>query len=99
MHLADTFIQGDLLYISSYTFLVHSFPGDWTHDFGVASSVIFCLSYKKAVFNYNYLIIINNLPAKWGFSLMVDCFYSCLAKKQLTRSNFFESDVFNETVQ
>ncbi len=51
MHLADAFIQSDLhciqvtvLYLSAL-----AFPGNRTHDLGVASAMLYHLSYRKAV--------------------------------------------------
>ncbi len=51
MHLADAFIQSDLH--SSYSFYISTslaFPGNRTHDLGVASAMLYQLSYRKAVF-------------------------------------------------
>ncbi len=51
MHLADAFIQSDLH--SSYSFYIWSalaFPGNRTHDLGVASAMLYHLSYRKAIF-------------------------------------------------
>ncbi len=43
MHLADTFIQSDLRCIQGKHWSVHAFPGNRTHDLGVASAMLFCL--------------------------------------------------------
>ncbi len=48
-HLADAFIQSELH--SSYSFYILSglaFPGNRTHDLGVASAMLYQLSYRKA---------------------------------------------------
>ncbi len=42
--MADAFIQ---LY-SVYTLSVYAFPGNRTHDLGVASFMLYCLSYRNA---------------------------------------------------
>ncbi len=50
MHLADAFIQSDLhcIQVRVYTFLsALAFPGNRTHDFGVASAMLYYLSYRK----------------------------------------------------
>ncbi len=52
MHLADTFIQSDLHCIQVTVLLFLSalaFPGNRTHDLGVASIMLYHLSYRKAV--------------------------------------------------
>ncbi len=52
MHLADAFIQSDLhcIQVTVSTFLsALAFPGNRTHDFGVASAMLYQLSYRKAV--------------------------------------------------
>ncbi len=57
MHLADAFIQSDLhcIQVTVSTFLsALAFPGNRTHDLGVASAMLYQLSYRKAerrVFN------------------------------------------------
>ncbi len=51
MHLADAFIQSDLhcIQVTVSTFLsTLAFPGNRTHDFGVASAMLYQLSYRKA---------------------------------------------------
>ncbi len=55
MHLADAFIQSDLHCIQvTVFFFVHltssCFPGNRTHDLGVASAMLYQLSYRKAVY-------------------------------------------------
>ncbi len=53
MHLADAFIQSDLhcIQVTVSTFLsALAFPGNRTHDLGVASAMLYQLSYRKAVF-------------------------------------------------
>ncbi len=53
MHLADTFIQSDLHCIQVTVFYIWSalaFPGNRTHDLGVASAMLYHLSYRKAYF-------------------------------------------------
>ncbi len=56
MHLADAFIQSDLHCIK-----VTVFPGNRTHDLGVASAMLYHLSYRKAFYNiinaYNDVLI------------------------------------------
>ncbi len=50
MHLADAFIQSDLHCIQVTVFTVLSalaFPGNRTHDLGVASAMLYYLSYMK----------------------------------------------------
>ncbi len=54
MHLADAFIQSDLHCIQVTVFYILSalaFPGNWTHDLGVASAMLYHLSYRKATSN------------------------------------------------
>ncbi len=49
--LADAFIQSDLHFIqvTVFTFLsALAFPGNRTHDLGVASAMLYQLSYRKA---------------------------------------------------
>ncbi len=51
MHLADAFIQSDLhcIQVTVFTFLsALAFPGNRTHDLGVASPMLYHLSYRKA---------------------------------------------------
>ncbi len=56
MHLADAFIQSDLHCIEvtgffSFFFYILSalaFPGNRTHDLGIASTMLYHLSYRKA---------------------------------------------------
>ncbi len=50
MHLADAFIQSDLhcIQVTVFTFYL-AFPGNRTHDLGVASAMLYHLSYRKAV--------------------------------------------------
>ncbi len=56
MHLADAFIQSDLHCIQVtvfFTFLsALAFPGNRTHDLGVASAMLYHLSYRKASYIY-----------------------------------------------
>ncbi len=62
MHLADAFIQSDLH--SSYSFYISTglaFPGNRTHDLGVASAMLYQLSYRKAN---------SKLCGKWGFEAL-----------------------------
>ncbi len=51
MHLADAFIQSDLHCIQVtvfFTFLsALAFPGNRTHDLGIASAMLYYLSYRK----------------------------------------------------
>ncbi len=50
MHLADAFIQSDLHCIQVTVFYILSalaFPGNQTHDLGVASAMLYHLSYRK----------------------------------------------------
>ncbi len=52
MHLADAFIQSDLhcIQVTVSTFVSGlAFPGNRTHDLGVASAMLYQLSYRKAV--------------------------------------------------
>ncbi len=55
MHLSDAFIQSNLHTLhSSYSFYILSalaFPGNRTHDLGVASTMLYHLSYRKALIN------------------------------------------------
>ncbi len=49
-HLADAFIQSDLhcIQVTVSTFLsALAFPGNRTHDLGVASAMLYQLSYRK----------------------------------------------------
>ncbi len=53
MHLADAFIQSDLHCIQVTVFFFYilsalAFPGNRTHDLGVASAMLYHLSYRKA---------------------------------------------------
>ncbi len=51
MHLADAFIQSDLhcIQVTVFKFLsALAFPGNRTHDLGVASAMLYQLSYRKA---------------------------------------------------
>ncbi len=51
LHLADAFIQSDLhcIQVTVFTFLsTLAFPGNRTHDLGVASAMLYQLSYRKA---------------------------------------------------
>ncbi len=53
MHLADAFIQSDLqcIRVTVSKFLsTLAFPGNRTHDLGVASAMLYQLSYRKAVY-------------------------------------------------
>ncbi len=55
MHLADAFIQSDLhcIQVTVSTFLsALAFPGNRTHDLGVASAMLYQLSYRKAISAY-----------------------------------------------
>ncbi len=50
MHLADAFIQSDLhcIQVTVSTFVSGlAFPGNRTHDLGVASAMLYQLSYRK----------------------------------------------------
>ncbi len=50
--LADTFIQSDLhcIQVTVFTFLsALAFPGNRNHDLGVASAMLYHLSYRKAI--------------------------------------------------
>ncbi len=52
IHLADAFIQSDLHCIQVTVFYILSalaFPGNRTHDLGVASAMLYHLSYRKAI--------------------------------------------------
>ncbi len=52
MHLADAFIQSDLHCIQVTVFYILSalaLPGNRTHDLGIASTMLYHLSYRKAV--------------------------------------------------
>ncbi len=57
MHLADAFIQSDLhciqVTVSTFFLSALAFPGNQTHDLGVANAMLYQLSYRKAT----YLII------------------------------------------
>ncbi len=50
-HLADAFIQSDLhcIQVTVYILSALAFPGNRTHDLGVASAMLYHLSYRKAV--------------------------------------------------
>ncbi len=55
MHLADAFIQSDLHCIQAtvYTFLsALAFPGNRTHDLGVARAMLYYLSYRNIIIKY-----------------------------------------------
>ncbi len=52
MHLADAFIQSDLHCIQVtvlYILSALAFPGNRTHNLGVASAMLYHLSYRKAL--------------------------------------------------
>ncbi len=53
MHLADAFIQSDLhciqVIVSTFFLSALAFPGNRTHDLGVANAMLYQLSYRKAV--------------------------------------------------
>ncbi len=58
MHLADAFIQSDLhcIQVTVFTFLsTLAFPGNRTHDLGVASAMLYQLSYRKEKMSYAHL--------------------------------------------
>ncbi len=57
MHLADAFIQSDLhcIQVTVLHLSALAFPGNRTHDLGVASAMLYHLSYRKA--NYNICIL------------------------------------------
>ncbi len=60
MHLADAFIQSDLhcIQVTVSTFLsALAFPGNRTHDFGVASAMLYQLSYRKAGLSFVHSFI------------------------------------------
>ncbi len=49
MHLADAFIQSDLHCIQvTVSTSALAFPGNRTHDLGIASAMLYQLSYRKA---------------------------------------------------
>ncbi len=61
MHLADAFIQSDLHCIQFTFFYILSalaFPGNRTHDLGIASAMLYHLSYRNA--------LIPNFPTQQG---------------------------------
>ncbi len=62
MHLADAFIQSDLHCIQVTVFCTFlsalAFPGNRTHDLGVASAMLYHLSYRKACISNNVIIIL-----------------------------------------
>ncbi len=67
MHLADAFIQSDLHCIQVTVFYILSalaFPGNWTHDLGVASAMLYHLSYRKAIYIYIYIFIYQYIREK-----------------------------------
>ncbi len=62
IHLADAFIQSDLhcIQVTVSTFYL-AFPGNRTHDLGVASAMLYQLSYRKAAeINRSEVISIMN---------------------------------------
>ncbi len=56
MHLADAFIQSDLhcIQVTVLHLSALAFPGNRTHDLGVASAMLYHLSYRKAYPFYIY---------------------------------------------
>ncbi len=61
--LADAFIQSDLHCIQVTVLLFFflsglAFPGNRTHDLGVASAMLYYLSYRKAFLQESYLLSI-----------------------------------------
>ncbi len=67
MHLADAFIQSDLhcIQVTVFTFLsALAFPGNRTHDLGVASAMLYYLSYRKALKLYTQYIWIWHITVK-----------------------------------
>ncbi len=65
MHLADAFIQSDLHYIQVtgffYILSALAFPGNRTHDLGVASTMLYHLSYRKALHTHKPYIALHDL--------------------------------------
>ncbi len=49
MHLADAFIQSDLhcMQVTVLHFISSCFPWEWNHDIGIASAMLYHLSYRK----------------------------------------------------
>ncbi len=75
MHLADAFIQSDLhcIQVTVFTFLsALAFPGNWTHDLGIASAMLYYLSYRKATGNIS---VLHELLAEIGDFLYI---YMCV---------------------
>ncbi len=67
MHLADAFIQNNLHCIQVTVFYILSalaFPGNRTHDLGVASAMLYPLSYRKALSLQSTLSILG-LTETW----------------------------------
>ncbi len=61
MHLADAFIQSDLqcIQVTVSTFLSGlAFPGNRTHDLGVANAMLHQLSYRKATVHLLVVILL-----------------------------------------
>ncbi len=68
MHLADAVIQSDLHCIQVTVFYILSalaLPGNRTHDLGVASTMLYHLSYRKAVNNAQLVLRGLSVPRKY----------------------------------
>ncbi len=57
LHLSDAFIQSDLHCIQVTVLPALAFPGNRTHDLGVASAMLYHLSYRKA---YDFCLTIKS---------------------------------------
>ncbi len=69
MHLADAFIQSDLHCIQVSTFLsALAFPGNRTHDLGIANAMLYQLSYRKVKTGVLLRMVCRNCQAGGSFA-------------------------------
>ncbi len=87
LHLADDFIQSDLhcIQVTVFTFLsALAFPGNRTHDRGVASAMLYYLSYRKVSYFKKKVVI------------LILCLCVCLLKKNLLFTHCVEVFIIDE---
>jgi len=51
MHLADVFIQSELHWVQVCVWSVHVLLGNQTHDLGIATTMLYCFSYRNTGYN------------------------------------------------
>lgn len=73
MHLAVAFIQSSSQGLSlKLLFYVHAFPGNWTHDLGIANAILYCLSYRNKKINKD--LACNKDLILWDFIILLSSF-------------------------